>query len=173
MRTYRDSELVDFAIVGSGAAGGVIARELSRAGLSVVLLEQGQRYTPAQFEHDELKHWFLAGITNDAVKNPQTFRDDPDEERRLRRPQAALVRVPVGGTTVHYTANYWRFHPIDFHERSMLGPRGDGLRRLADQLRSWSRITRRSSGRSACPVSRARAPSIRRAPGPIRCRQCQ
>ena len=44
--TYRDSETVDFAIVGSGAAGGVMARELSRAGLSVVVLEQGPR-TPA------------------------------------------------------------------------------------------------------------------------------
>ena len=34
-RRYRDSDTVDFVIVGSGAAGGVIARELSRAGLSV------------------------------------------------------------------------------------------------------------------------------------------
>ena len=40
-RTLRDTELVDFAIVSSGAAGGVIARELAQAGLSVVLLEQG------------------------------------------------------------------------------------------------------------------------------------
>jgi choline dehydrogenase-like flavoprotein len=122
-RTYRDSQLVDFAIVGSGAAGGVIARELARAGLSVVLLEQGLRYTPAQFEHDELKYWFLAGITNDAVKNPQTFRDDPAKkaEPALLKPPLWYART-VGGTTVHYTANYWRFHPIDFHERSVLGP---------------------------------------------------
>ena len=27
----------------------------------------------------------------------------------------------VGGTTLHYTANYWRFREIDFHERSVLG----------------------------------------------------
>jgi choline dehydrogenase-like flavoprotein len=121
-RTYRDSELVDFAIVGSGAAGGVIARELARARLSVVLLEQGPRMTPANFEHDELKYWFLSGITNDAVKNPQTFRNDP-----AKRAELAVARPPlwyartVGGTTVHYTANYWRFHPIDFNERSVLG----------------------------------------------------
>ena len=122
-RTYRDGELVDFAIVGSGAAGGTIARELSQAGLSVVLLEQGSRLTPAQFEHDELKYWFLSGITNDPVKSPQTFRDDPS-----RKAEPAILRQclwyarTVGGTSVHYTANYWRFHPIDFNERSALGP---------------------------------------------------
>jgi choline dehydrogenase-like flavoprotein len=122
-RTYRDGELVDFAIVGSGVAGGTIARELSQAGLSVVLLEQGPRLTPAQFEHDELKYWFLSGITNDVVKNPQTFRDEPSKkaEPGLLRPYLWYART-VGGTSVHYTANYWRFHPIDFNERSALGP---------------------------------------------------
>ena len=35
-QTYRDSDTVDFVIVGSGAAGGVMARELAQAGLSVV-----------------------------------------------------------------------------------------------------------------------------------------
>ena len=43
MTTYQDSDLVDFVIVGSGAAGGVVARELAQAGLSVVLMEQGPR----------------------------------------------------------------------------------------------------------------------------------
>jgi choline dehydrogenase-like flavoprotein len=121
-RTYRDSDPVDFAVVGSGAAGGVIARELARAGLSVVLFEQGPRLTPAHFEHDELKYWFLAGITNDAVKSPQTFRNDPSKEavQATLRPPLWYART-VGGTTVHYTANYWRFHPIDFNERRVLG----------------------------------------------------
>jgi choline dehydrogenase-like flavoprotein len=122
-RSCRDSDLVDFAIVGSGAAGGVIARELSRSGLSVVLFEQGRRMTPAQFEHDEFKYWFLGGITNDAVRNPQTFRSDSSQKAQLAvlKPPLWYART-VGGTTVHYTANYWRFRPIDFHERSVLGP---------------------------------------------------
>jgi len=41
MRTYAPTDEVDFVIVGSGAAGGVMARELSRNGFSVVVLEQG------------------------------------------------------------------------------------------------------------------------------------
>ena len=75
-RKYRDSHAVDFVIVGSGAAGGVIARELARANLSVVVLEQGPRLAPADFEHDELKYWYAGGITNDSVRSPQTFRAD-------------------------------------------------------------------------------------------------
>jgi choline dehydrogenase-like flavoprotein len=27
----------------------------------------------------------------------------------------------VGGSSNHYTANFWRFHEIDFHERSVYG----------------------------------------------------
>jgi hypothetical protein len=27
----------------------------------------------------------------------------------------------VGGSRTHFTANFWRFHQIDFHERSVLG----------------------------------------------------
>jgi choline dehydrogenase-like flavoprotein len=121
-RIYRETERVDFTIVGSGAAGGVIARELAQAGLSVVLLEQGPRLTPADFEHDELKYWFLSGITNDPVRNPQTFRNDPASKAELAtlRPPLSYART-VGGASLHYTANYWRFHPIDFNERSVLG----------------------------------------------------
>jgi choline dehydrogenase-like flavoprotein len=121
-RTFRDSQTVDFVIVGSGAAGGVIARELARAGLSVVVLEQGKRFLPADFEHDELKYWFIGGIATDPVRNPQTFRRSAAEQA-----QRPLVRTPlwyargVGGTTLHYTANYWRFREIDFRERSVLG----------------------------------------------------
>src|SRR5204863_4038883 len=38
---YKHSEAVDFVIIGSGAAGGIMAKQLSTAGFSVVVLEQG------------------------------------------------------------------------------------------------------------------------------------
>ncbi len=121
-RRFPESEPVDFAIVGSGAAGGVIARELAQAGFSVVLFEQGARLSPSDFEHDEFKYWFLSGITNDPTKNPQTFRNDPEKkaERIVDRTPLTYART-VGGTSVHFTANYWRFHEVDFDERSRLG----------------------------------------------------
>jgi choline dehydrogenase-like flavoprotein len=122
-QTYRDSDTVDFVIVGSGAAGGVIARELAQAGLTVVLMEQGPRFSPRSARHDELKEWYLGGVTNDAVKNPQTFRDHPDKKAELQTLKPFLWYARgVGGASLHYTANFWRFHEIDFIERSVLGP---------------------------------------------------
>lgn len=44
-----------FAIVGTGAAGPVLAYHLARAGRDVVLLERGPRVEPAQMSYDELE----------------------------------------------------------------------------------------------------------------------
>lgn len=122
-RRFPDATRVDFVIVGSGAAGGVIARELAVAGFSVVVLEQGPRLAAAEFEHDELKYWFLGGISNDTGKSPQSFRADPAAAAvpTGMRPALWYARM-VGGSSAHFTGNYWRFREIDFIERSRLGP---------------------------------------------------
>ena len=121
-RRFKPNETVDFVVVGSGAAGGVIARELSQAALTVLVFEQGPRLSPADFEHDELKYWFLSGITSDPISSPQTFRKTPAETAKLPRGSNPLTYARlVGGSSNHYTANFWRFHEIDFHERSVYG----------------------------------------------------
>ncbi len=115
---------VDFVIVGSGAAGGIIAKELSTRGLSVVVLEQGPRLTPGQFEHDEFKYFLQGGISN---TGPVTWRAT-EKERAERGRGGILYAKLVGGSSVHFTANFWRFRPIDFIEASKLGTiAGTGL----------------------------------------------
>ena len=41
MIQYTPNTEVDFIVIGSGAAGGIMAKQLSQAGFSVVVLEQG------------------------------------------------------------------------------------------------------------------------------------
>jgi choline dehydrogenase-like flavoprotein len=122
-KTYMPSETIDFVIVGSGASGGIMARELSRAGHSVVVMEQGPRMAPSDFEHDELKYSYLSGITNNPTTNPQSFRSTPDKtaERATGRNPLTYARI-VGGSSAHFNANFWRLHEIDFIEGSRLGP---------------------------------------------------
>ncbi|MEO8201026.1 MAG: GMC family oxidoreductase, partial [Gemmatimonadota bacterium] len=119
-RQFRPGEEVDFVVIGAGASGGVMARELSTAGFTVIVLEQGPRLGPADFRHDELAVSRFAALTNDFSLQPNTFRATEQEKARVR-PALQYGRV-VGGGTVHFTGNYWRFHEIDFIERSRKGP---------------------------------------------------
>ena len=115
---YSTAETVDFVIVGSGAAGGVLAKELSTRGHSVVVLEQGPRRTVSDFRHDE-KSNFLDGAL--LSKTPLTWRRKPTDDATLGAGQAWMASL-VGGSSVHFTANFWRLRPVDFNERSRLGP---------------------------------------------------
>jgi choline dehydrogenase-like flavoprotein len=113
---------VDFVIVGSGAAGGVLARELATAGLDVVVLEQGPYRQSADFNHDEWRVLFGGELTGYPTDDPQTFRHRENEQAQTSSglPPALYARG-VGGSTVHFSGNYWRMRPIDFNERSVLG----------------------------------------------------
>jgi choline dehydrogenase-like flavoprotein len=50
---------------------------------------------------------------------PTTFRETEHEAAKVS-PAIQYVRS-VGGGTVHYAANYWRFHPVDFKEATTYG----------------------------------------------------
>ena len=119
MIRYRPSDVVDFVVVGSGAAGGVVAKELSTAGFSVVVLEQGPYVKEKDFTHDELCVDYQKAIANDPKLQPNTFRTKSSERAKIE-PRYLYGRL-VGGGSVHFTANYWRFHPDDFRERSIFG----------------------------------------------------
>ncbi len=119
---------VDFVVVGSGAAGGVVAKELAVAGFRVVVLEQGPYLRPPDFTHDEVKIFNESVLVNDYKRQPNTFRKT-DQEKAQVKPSVIYGRV-VGGGTVHFTANYWRLRaqPPRAH-------RGHGFCRLAHHVR--------------------------------------
>jgi choline dehydrogenase-like flavoprotein len=114
------SGVADFLIVGAGAAGGVMAKELATAGFRVVVLEQGPHLRERDFKHDEYGTINRNQLTNDVRRQPTTFRKT--EPEKAERHAAVVYGRMVGGGTAHFTANYWRFHEVDFLERSKWGP---------------------------------------------------
>jgi choline dehydrogenase-like flavoprotein len=126
MKRYAPGTEVDFVIVGSGAAGGVVARELSRAGFSVIMLEQGPWLTTPDFKHDELWLGPENGITNKPKEQPNTFRETEADKAEVK-PVFQYGRV-VGGGSLHFTANFWRFPEIEFEQATKLGvPDGSSI----------------------------------------------
>jgi len=116
---YRPDDEVDFVVVGSGAAGGVVAKELSTAGFRVVVLEQGPWRTERDFVHDEIKIFQQSALSTDWNLSPNTFRKT--EKDKARKQPALVYARGVGGTSVHFSANFWRFREIDFKEASVRG----------------------------------------------------
>jgi choline dehydrogenase-like flavoprotein len=117
--TFPTTDAVDFLVIGAGAAGGVVAKELATAGFQVVVLEQGPYLRERDYSHDEIKYTFAPGLTNDPKVQPITYRKS--EADHARPMKAIEYGRQVGGGSVHFTANYWRFHESDFHERSLYG----------------------------------------------------
>src|SRR5210317_749522 len=84
-KTFPTSEQVDFVIIGSGAAGGVMAKELATAGHSVVLLEQGPHLQAPDFKHDEWGNDHNQDHMWGAPQGyPQSFRKTENEVAEVR-----------------------------------------------------------------------------------------
>jgi choline dehydrogenase-like flavoprotein len=121
---FNTREPVDFVIVGSGSAGGIIAKELSTAGFDVVVFEQGPYRRPNDFTHDEISVLYLKELQGGGQKvQQQTFRHDESQIAVVPESGSpAWYAQTVGGSSVHFSANFWRLRENDFKERSLLGP---------------------------------------------------
>lgn len=105
------NKIVDVCIVGSGAGGGVMAQQLTAAGIEVVVLERGRHMTPGDFlAQDELSNM---------IRQDFFARDYLETQRE----DAGAVAVPgkysllaqtVGGGTAHWGSWSWRFRPDEF-----------------------------------------------------------
>lgn len=118
---------VNAVVIGAGAGGGVVAKELAVAGLSVVLLERGKWYTPFDCRKDDLRNQRItelgAAFGPDEERNPRVFVDPRGQERVLRPSQGAYCTngACVGGGTLSYGGMAWRFMEKDFRMRSTYG----------------------------------------------------
>ena len=118
---------VNAVVIGAGAAGGVVAKELAEAGLSVLLLERGKWNTPFDDLKDDLRNQRVsvlgAPFGPDDERNPRVVVDAANQERIVVPSDGEYNNnaACVGGGTVSYGAMAWRFMEQDFRMRSTYG----------------------------------------------------
>jgi choline dehydrogenase-like flavoprotein len=118
---------VNAVIIGSGAGGGIVAKELAQAGLSVVLLERGKWYSAADCRKDDLRNQRTTVLGNgfgpDDARNPRVLVDENGRERILLASEPGYNNnaACVGGGTQSYGAQAWRYMEKDFRMRSTYG----------------------------------------------------
>jgi choline dehydrogenase-like flavoprotein len=106
-------KIYDVLIVGTGAAGGMMAQVLAEQGLSILILEAGARLNPRQdYKNDEL---YMANLFN--WPWPITVKGE--------FPIIPATNYGVGGTTQHYGGYSVRFHESDFQAKSRDGVADD------------------------------------------------
>ena len=111
------TEKSDVVIIGVGAAGGILAAELAKAGMKVVGLERGPRLKTEDFNpHDELRYFQRQDLRPNIKREPVTWRPNVNAHAR---PMPVLNNGnQAGGGTVHYGAVSWRLHEDDFRAKS-------------------------------------------------------
>ena len=120
---------VNAVVIGAGAGGGIVAKELAEAGLTVLLLERGKWNTPFDDLKDDLRNQRVsvlgAPFGPDDERNPRVVVDAPGRERIVLPSDSEMEynnnAACVGGGTVSYGAMAWRYMEQDFRMRSTYG----------------------------------------------------
>jgi choline dehydrogenase-like flavoprotein len=124
---------VNVVVVGAGAGGGIVAKELAEAGHSVVLLERGKWLTAFDCRKDDLRNERTGplgtGCGPDEEKHPRVV--VAGGKQRIVAPNELGYENNagcVGGGTFSYGAMAWRYMEKDFRMRSTYGaPEGSTL----------------------------------------------
>lgn len=115
-------ERVDVLVIGSGAAGGALTMALAEKGAKIVCLEQGDWRNPSDLPS--------SGSDYEAQMQRPQFSFNPNERKRPedypvvsagRNPPEIEMANGVGGTTVHWNAQFLRLHPSDFCVKTLDG----------------------------------------------------
>lgn len=130
MKWRHEHEAADIVIVGAGAAGGVIAKELSEAGLTVVVLDAGPWRDPQKdFASNELSMRCLAWEDTRVVDGAEPFSMGSHGSG-----------MGIGGGTQNFTGVFLRFHESDFKTKSIDGVGEDWPIHYKDLAPYYNRI---------------------------------
>ncbi|GAA4716381.1 GMC family oxidoreductase [Brevibacillus fulvus] len=112
---------VPVVIVGMGWTGGIVAAELTKAGIKVVGLERGKERSTADYYmgHDELRYAQRYEMMQDLSKDTVTIRHNLKERALPYRTHGSfLLGDGLGGAGSHWNGQSFRFLPYDFEIRS-------------------------------------------------------
>src|SRR5258706_4713442 len=116
---------VDAVIVGLGWTGGILAEELTEAGLKVVALERGAMRSPANDYslpsiRDELRYVARHDLMQNTARDTITVRNNPSQEALpMRRLGSFLPGEVVGGSAVHWSGQPRRGTDVAFKVRAL------------------------------------------------------
>lgn len=108
---------VPVVIVGMGWAGGIIASELTKAGIKVVGLERGKARKTSDYYmvHDELRYAQRYEMMKDLSKETLTFRNTENMRALPMRTYGTFLDgIGTGGAGSHWNGQTYRFLPYDF-----------------------------------------------------------
>lgn len=112
------AKIYDVCIVGSGAGGGVMAQQLTAAGIDVVVLERGRHMNPGDFlQQDELTNM----IRQDFFARDYRETQREDSSQTAQPGKYSLLAQTVGGGTAHWGSWSWRFRPDEMRVLSTEG----------------------------------------------------
>src|SRR4051794_14356142 len=134
----------DVVIIGAGASGAAVAWSLASAGFKVVTLEQGDWVNPQTLPHHQAD-WEIRRLTDfNADPNVRGLAEDypVNEQDSTFSP---LMFNAVGGSTIHWSAHFPRYHPSDFRVRSLDGV-GDDWPLTYDELEPFYDLNDRTIG---------------------------
>ena len=118
---------VNAVVIGAGAGGGIVAKELACAGLSVVLLERGKWYTAFDCRKDDLRNQRTTPLGCGFGPDDERYRRvvvEADGREEIVKPSNWAYNnnaACVGGGTFSYGAMAWRFMENDFRMRTVYG----------------------------------------------------
>jgi gluconate 2-dehydrogenase alpha chain len=116
---------VDVVLVGLGWTGGILAKELSEAGLKVVALERGGMRDPAvdfsvPLIRDELRFSSRSELVMNPARDTLTIRNNPSQKALpMRRVGSFLPGEGLGGSGVHWNGVTWRWTDMELKIRSL------------------------------------------------------
>jgi choline dehydrogenase-like flavoprotein len=131
----------DVLVVGAGAAGAVVAKRLAEAGFRVVCLEQGGWRSAGEFPGDKLE-WEL--LVEHAWHPDPNVRARPEDYPTASAGSdiAPVMFNAVGGSTIHFGAQWARMRPVDFKLRSAEGLADDWPIDFEELLPHYERLDR-------------------------------